>query len=475
MKVINFKQKSILFIDYGLNTEFAARLARDFGKVYFWTPWQSAFSSFTELKIGKDFDGLIRVEEWEPYKDKVDLICIPDTGFGGLIDDLRKQGKRVWGTGRAELMEFERWKMRKLQKAVGLPTQNTLRIKSLDDLLLYFKGIRNVVKELTGKENREIEKAILLNLYKKYDKFSENYYIGDNISKTKLIQEWIEGAKNKYIKSRFRGTIETFFADSYKGAISKFNKLQKDLGHSSRARDLEFIVEDYIEGVEPGGDHIQIDGEFLSPTMWGYEVKGIGYAGIKCDWEEIPEPVREVSEKLGIILKKLSPTRNNFSTELIVSKKDRKPYLIDPCPRIPLPTVGAIQTEFITNWAEIVWYGAEGIKVEPKFLNYKYCAAISCDSEWANENELEVSFECPRNRIKFRKAYKKEGRYYAVEGFSSICSIIGFGNTLKEAIEEVKKHAQKVSAYQLQVLPESLDKVKEEIERAQKEYGLSFN
>jgi len=471
MPLENFKQKSVLFLDYGLDLELAAKLAESFERVYYWTPWKSAFSSYTELKIGKDFDGVIRIEDWEPHKKKVDIIVIPDSGFGTTVDDLREQGLRVWGTGKAETMEFDRWKMKKLQKAVGLPTQNTLRIISLDDLILYFKGIKQTLKELSGLEKTDFEKKILAYLYKKYEKFSENYFIGDNADKGKLLTEWLGGAKDKYVKSKFRGTIETFYVDNYEGALSKFQKLVKDLGHSENSREIEFVIEDRIEGVEPGGDHIQINGDFLSPTMWGFEVKGLGYCGVKCDFEEMPKPVKEVSEKLEIILRKISPTANFFSTELIIDKEGR-PYLIDPCPRMALPTVGAIQTEFITNLPEIIWYGAERKRIEPKFLPYKYCAAISCDSQWANQNELEISFKCPRNRIKFRKAYKKEEKYCSVEGFTSICSIIGFGNTLDEAIEEVKENAEKVSGYELQVLPEALEKVKEEIFKAEKEYGI---
>jgi len=363
--------------------------------------------------------------------------------------------------------------MRTQQHKIGLPTQTTLRIKSLDDLILYFKGIKQEVKELLGKEDIETENSIYTHLRAKYKGFSEEYYIADKVDKVKLAGEWLNGAKEKYVKSKFRGTVETFYVPEYSGALSRFNKLIKDLGHSEKSREIEFIVEDRIEGVEPGGDHIQVMGNFLSPTMWGYEVKGLGYSGKKCEWNDLPTPVRIISDKLGILLKELLPTANFFSTELIVDK-NRRPYLIDPCPRMALPTVGAIQTEFITNLAEIIWYGAEGILIQPEFLPYKYCAAISCDSDWAKSNELEVDFTCPRNRIKFRKAYKEKGEYYAVEGFTSICSIIGFGDTIEEAIEEVKKNAKGVSAYELQVMPNELEKVKEEIIKGRQEYGISF-
>jgi hypothetical protein len=226
------------------------------------------------------------------------------------------------------------------------------------------------------------------------------------------------------------------------------------------------------KGVESGFDGIQIDGEYLSPTMYGYEKKGAGYVGKICQYDAMPTPVKILNDRMALIFKKFIPTRSFFSNEFIVGA-DKKPYLIDPTIRNPAPTGSAIFSELIENLAEVIWHGADGKTVEP-IMKYKYAAGVCFDSEWAQDHELEIEFPPAMRRwIKFRKAYKKDGKYYAVPGFTSICSVIALGNSVDEVISLIKERADKVKAYELNTEVGGLDQVKIEIEEGKK-YGITF-
>lgn len=465
--MLNLKDKSCIVRDYGLFTDTAQSLVKFFKDVYYYCDWQDDFPNSLKGRIGMDFDGIKRVQEFYKYKNKVDLIVGFDTYSEDWVNDLRNQGKRVWGAGQAESLELERWNMRKLQYKIGLPTQDTLKIKSLEDLELYFRGINNKVKLLTGSENKEFSNSILADVEKRYDNFSEDYYISESKSKDKVINEWLNGAKNKYVKSNMRGDIETFFAPDFDSSLSKFNSLSEKFGHRQDAKEIEFVIEEAMEGIEPGFDGIQVNGQFLSPTAYGYEKKGSGYVCRFCDYEQLPEPIKYINKKLSPILKKLSPTSCFFSHEFLIGK-DKRPRLIDPTVRNPAPVPTAIMQEAIENLGEILWNGAEG-KITKPVINCKYGAGVNFDSEWAKDHELEVEVD-PKVRkfIKFRKAYKKGNKYYAISGFTSICTVIGLGNSVDEAINNVKKNMEGVKAYSLQKDISGLNIIQEEIVKGKK-------
>lgn len=466
----NLKDKTVLIYDYGLFGELAVALLKTFKKVLYFVPWQSDFPSSINQKIGMDFKGLTRIQDFWANVDKADLICSFDTYCGDLMNYLRRQGKRVWGAGGAEAMELERWKMRTTQQKVGLPTQDTLKIKSLDDLTTYFKGIRREVKEMFGKNDQGAEESIYTRLRKKYDGFSDSFYTGKN--KVKLAGEWLNGAKDKFVKTNMRGDIETFFAPDYDNSLSKFNSLAEQFGHRADSKEIEFVMEDKMEGVEPGFDGIQINGQYLSPTMYGYEMKGQGYIGKICQYDELPEPMRLLNSKLTPVFQTFKPTASFFSTEFIVGG-DKKPYLIDPTVRNPAPVGSAIYSELIENLGEILWNGAEG-KLTAPIMKYKYAAGVCFESEWAANHELEVEVDLSiRKWIKFRKAYEKDGKYYSIPGFTSICSAIALGNSIDEAVGLVAKRAGMVKAYGLQTETGGLERIKVEIAKGQK-CGINF-
>jgi len=72
----------------------ARRLARDFKKVYLWTPWELAFPRLKDSIIGDGYPDLVMAESIEAVKDECDLFVFPDIGYADLQMELIGRGKR---------------------------------------------------------------------------------------------------------------------------------------------------------------------------------------------------------------------------------------------------------------------------------------------------------------------------------------------------------------------------------------------
>lgn len=414
------QNKKILIYDFGLCTSVAEKLAQQGNEVYYFCPWENAFPKSSLAVIGEGLDGVERVRDFWDWVDKVDQIHFYDTFCSDIEGFLRKKGYKVFGAGESEILENNRWKSREVQQAVGLPTQHTVLIEGIEDLIEFLK---------------------------------EN--------------------KNKVIKlNTFRGDIETFKHKEYDTTEAQYlGELMLNLG--AKGKKVEFIAEDFIEGVEPGYDGFCIDGEYPAWAMFGYERKGTGYIGKVARYDELPEPIRLVNEKLKPVFKKFSPIRSFFSTEIRVGK-DKKPYLIDPCVRSPMPVPTAIHLEIWDNISDFLVNAAEGkmIELKPKA---KYGAGICFESDWAGNHWTEIKFdEKYRDFIKLRMACKIDGRYYALPGFTSLGSVVGLGNTIQEAIDNVKKVADTLEVKELNYSISGLENiVKEDIPEGKK-YGIEF-
>jgi hypothetical protein len=415
---INLSNKTCLVYDFGLFTEQAARLARDFGRVYYFCPWQDAFPKIEKSLIGQDFDGLIRISSFWDYVDEADIIFVPDTHTGDLVEFLKSKGYKVVGPGKAEILELNRILGRKVQKELGLPTQETYVLKGLEKLREFLKNTK------------------------------EQFFIKLNT---------------------FRGTIETFRHIDYESSEPLLDHIAYESGPEQHI--LEFIAEKALEGIEPGGDHIFSGDSIFYPTMYGFELKGAGYIGKIVDEKNYPEPLKKIDDALSIVLEELNYSFF-YSTEVIVTK-DKKGYLIDPCIRLAAPVVSALQTELIENYSEVVYGLATGEKIQPRY-KAKYGGGVAFESEWAQNHWLKVSFPKElRQWIKLRMAMKFNDAYYAVPGFTSICSVIAIGNSPEEVFEQVKERSEKVKAYLLEKNLSGLEQLKKIIKDA-KDYGIDF-
>lgn len=417
MKDLNLKDKTALVYDYGLFTELAARLARDFKTVYYYVPWQDAFPKSTKSLIGEGFDGLVRIKNFWDYVDKVDLIYVPDTHCGDLVEFLKNHKYPVCGVGAAEELELNRWLGRQKQKQVGLPTQKTIKVK----------GIKSLRKEL-------------------------------------------ENTKDKFVKlNTFRGDVETFKHLDWETSGPIVDDLAFNLGPKQER--VEFLIEDQIEGCEPGFDGIVYDGKYMSPTMWGFELKGGAYFGKIGPYKDVPKPLRKVNKGFSKILEQYK-TRFFFSTEVLITKQ-QTPYLIDLTIRHAAPAVSAIQSELIENFSQVIWGLGTGVPIIPR-MKYKYAAGVTMESDWADKHWLKVQFPKEMRRwVKFRLATKFDDGYYVVPGFNSLGTIIALGNSVEEVAKLVKDRAGQVKSISIEPSLGAFERLHKEIQDL-KQYGIDF-
>lgn len=443
----SFRDKSALVLDNGLFTHAAIKLAESFGKVWYWTPYISAFPKSNSSLPGDGLDEIDRILEWEDYIDKADIIVFPDVMYGATQEMLIKMGKRVWGSRRGERLELDRWWCKQQQKKLDMPVAESHLITGIDALIRFVKT-------------------------------HDDYWI-----KT----------------SRYRGDFETFCCKTYEHVKPRLDKLAMDLGEKGKI--YQFIVEKAIPAVvEIGFDGFTIDGEFPTVAAFGKEKKDAGYIGIAKKYDEFPEPVKWVNEKLSPLLKGFK-YRGFWSTEirctqepttaeapkqfedcpLIWHKGNPVPstefyaYSTDPCCRMASPP-GECYIEWFGNWPEIIWHGSEGRIITPEPVA-TYGAEVMIHSSFADANWQPIVFpEKIRRWVKLRNCCKIDGVYSAVPqsvGLPEIGGIIGLSNNLKEAIKLCMEHASKVEGYYIEVKEDALAAVVAEINNSQNE-GIPF-
>jgi len=408
----NLKSKCALVWDNGVFTEIAVTLAKSFGRVLYYTPWTSGMPKSNGLLIGHGVEGIERITEPWPYYDEIDIWIFPDVYEAGLQEWLVSQGKRVWGCRGGAELEIDRPMSKEASRKLGI------------DIGPY--------KVITG-----------------LDALREHLKLNDD--------QWVK-------ISGTRGDMETFGAKSYEKVEPRLDELEHNMGALKKI--MEFTVEEGInDAIETGYDGYVIDGQFPKAAMTGVEIKDEAYLMKTVRWDELPEQVRSVNQKLSPALKRYG-YRGFISTEVRCTK-DGKAYLIDPCCRAGSPPNELYQV-MMENMAEAIWYGAEGIVIEPEF-KAKWGAEVLLISEWADENWMHVSFpKKVREFVKLRNFCRIDGEYYVIPqwtGCAEIGAVVGLGDTPNEAIENCKKVAEQVEGHLLDKPLDALDVAREQLEQ----------
>jgi len=401
----------------------ALKLCEVYDKVYYYCEWRDAFPKADKALIGIGFEdeGLISIDNFFDYvdDDEVGAIYFFDTYSGDIAEDCKRRGKTVFGGGNAEMLENDRWFGRQLQKKVGLPTQPTVKIKGIEKLREYLKANDNVVVKI----------------------------------------------------NKLRGDLESFYSKNYESVETILDYYASVLG--LRQELVEFIVEDYIPGIEPGTDLFIVDGKYPNYGLFAYEMKGAGYAAKVMKYEDIPEQVRLVNDKLAIFFEKLK-ARTLFSTEVRIDERDKKGYLIDATVRAGLPVPTSVEMEIYDNFAEAIKEAAHGNLIELK-PRWQYGVGVALDTNLTDEPWLNIQIpEKLRKFYKFRKVLKFKNKYFVIPKMPGIVTVLGFGNTLDDAIEMCKQNMEQVYGVGLQKNIGGLLAIKEEIEKAKKEYDIDF-
>lgn len=273
---MNYKNKTVLVVDNGLFVSWAELLAKSFGKVLYYSPWECAFPKSNARMIGEGLPGVTRVNEFWSLLDDIDLCFFPDVYQGALQVHLEHLGKPVWGSRLCEALELDRVWSKNLCKKAGIDIGNYQVVVGLDAL-----------------------------------------------------REYLQEHDEQWVKiSLTRGDMESFRSKNYKLIEPRIDELEHTLGAKKKV--MEFIVEDAIDpAVETGCDLFTIDGKFPDNSMFGIEIKDKAYILKTSKYADIPEEIRSVNGKLSDVFR-MSRFRGFWSTELRITP-ERVPYLIDPC------------------------------------------------------------------------------------------------------------------------------------------------
>lgn len=397
---------TVLVYDSGFFVPFAKSLVGQFKKVYYFCPWESGYSRYIDKLIGTGIEGVEKVDNFWDVKDKVDLFVFTDYIYGDLQGELKRQGKLVWGFGKTNWLEADRWRLREWQKNNGLLIPRTEEVKGID----------------------------------------------------KLQERLKEG---QYIKiSNHRADMET--AKKFKGKSSEqfFDELAVNLGVGKN--EIPFIIEDKVEGIEPGYDTYTVDGKTPDKVMLGYEVKDEAYFARWISKERLPLPFAKINDKLAQLFVK-DNVRAFYSTEIKMPDKN-KGYLLDFTARMGNPPY-QLFCSMIENLGEILYYGAQGKLIQPKLKGVWGAIAI-INSDFAAHNSLRLTLDKkiePFVYIMNMCVVDEQICTVPKYGLSEIGAVVGYGDTLEQAISECKKHAEGISGYQLEIDTAALDKAKDTI------------
>lgn len=424
---MNLKNKKILIVDYGYFVEIAIRLARDFEEVHYYCVWEEACPTYHKYIIGSGIPNIKKVYNLWDSLDECDEIFFPHLYHGAFQSWLRSTGRPVFGSGRGEEMEIYRDRMKHLQMELGLDVNEYKVIKGLTPL-----------------------------------------------------REFLKINSDKFIKTNIlRGAMESWKHENYDLSKPVLDEMEHSLGVY---KDEEtFIIEDPIENaVEIGWDGFVIDGKFPDKQITGIEIKGCSYIGAMVDYNSLPNVLKNINEKLSLTFNEYN-YRGHYSNEVRYTK-DGKGYLIDQTCRNPEPNT-SLALEMYDNYSEIIWDVAHGIVPEIKY-KYKFGVQVLIKSVWAISEPVAIYFpEEYRNNIKIHNLCIDKGVYYTIPhatGYSpqtsdveGVGSVIGMGNTLKEAITQAQMIASKVKGYCLKTECDSLDTAQEEIEKLKK-FGIKL-
>lgn len=417
---MDLKSKSVAIVDNGLFAELGRTLSKSFGHVFYTSPWVADFPSSSKTEIGEGFPEYERVRDIWAIVDEVDLFVFPDLHNGPLQEYLESRGKRVWGARMGDELETARAEAKAYFKELGIPQAPYEVIQGMNALRRYLKGRDDKV--------------------------------------------WVK-------ISLTRNDTETFPVEGYDGSKNRLDKLEAELGPA--AERMEFIVEDDLpDTLDIAIDTYSVDGKFPRQACLGTEKKDEGYICAVKTWSDMPKQLSEIYETL-------TPTLEKYSYRNVLSLESRMgnttTYLCDPCCRGGSPPF-ELQLNLIENLAEIMWEGADGKLVEPKFAG-KYGAQFIIESKWSINNPLLVEFPSEhRDRLKFRYATMYGDELWIMPQKSDtpgFASIVTTGDSLDACFAEAEEVSKQIKGIGIECCVGSMDGLKKNLQTFA-EWKVSF-
>ena len=409
--------KAVCIVDNGLFVGFADVLAETFGKVYYCTPTAGPFPTSSEYGIGRGLDGVERLADPNDALariDKIDLFVFPDLYFAGMQVMLRQLGKRVWGSGPAEILELDRLRCKRFCEKSGLEVGKYTVVKGVSEAEAFVKSHPGVFL----KTSRHAPPA--------------------------------------------RGDFETLKCSSYRDVRFRLEEIRTRLG--PLAETVELILETPIpDALELATDVYSVHGEWPAHGVLGIEAKAESYLGKVVPYDTYPDGLQKVNDAFSVPLEKSSYS-NNCAIECRLTK-DGHTYVLDPCLRFGRPPL-CLQV-LITNWAEIMWGGGAGELVEPEWSG-KWAAEQMLYCDYAENHPAPVHID-PKfeKNLRLSNFCRIKGESIVIPqnpGISGIGSVVAVGNTAQQAIDRVREASKTVEGYDVKAsdaLDSCLKQVKE--------------
>ena len=413
----NISDVTACVVDYGTFISLADKFSETYEKVYYYSPIDDEYRNVKDCVIG---DGLEReghrIERLDEFITpeiikEVDLFVFPDIGWGGTQKYLRDVCKKaVWGSMGFDEYELYRTRFLALLKKVGLPIIPWVPIVGLTNLAKHLKTV-----------------------------------------------------KNKWVKiNRYRENMETWQHVDWEHTQRELEYLAVEFGGVKEQ--IVFIVQDNVDtDGECGYDGHNIDGGYPAESFIGYEKKNELYLGAKTAYKDLPEEVRHVNEAIAPELKKYG-YRNFIATE--IRKKGKESFFIDPTPRMPGQT-GEQLLETCSNLSEVIWHGANGDLIKPKF---DYDFAVEATLHYTDNSDIWKTIKVPEKIERWVKLYHycivDEVYQFPPGKNDELGVVLGVGKTMETAIEHLKKNMEAFKDEPVMIKLELMANLLEEAKKA---------
>lgn len=417
--------------DFGLFTYLYERLAKAY-KTELYTQWESPFPTSDRFVIGQGLKDIKKLMSFEKDLKGVDLVTFFDFYKGELQEDLRSRGIPVFGGGRAEELEVDRWLFKKTLKKVGLPVIPADKVIGCTDLREYLEGLP-------------------------------------------------KGAKRVIKSSCFRGDQETEPHEDMEETMHWLNKLAFDLG--VQQDEIEFLCEHWIEAdCEPGRDDVCSDGVFGSWGMVGWEKKGEALIGKMFERDDIPPILKDIDDAMAPEFEKRG-YRGLYCMESRISKKEYKVYPIgtcfplDICIRAGSPSSEGY-CEIVDNFHEVVRMVAHGEEpiIEPA---EKYLGILKFHTKWLTEN-FDVPIRYPKEIDRWVKIRNKHihsnGKVYSIsqDKGDNAGAVVAIGGSIDEVCDLCMERIEMIKCKKMEYNKTAFDDIRQSIEKGE-EHGIDFS
>lgn len=413
------QELNVCVVDFGSFESLAEKLSETCKQVSYHSPIEREFRSIDDAAIGYGIPNVQKVESFmDPdFVKETDLFVFPDIGYGGHQRYLKSIGKPVWGSMGGDELERLRTRFVDVVKKLGLPMVHSEKIRGLDNLCEYLKDKKNV---------------------------------------------WVK-------VNEFRDNMETWHHQDWLHSQPMLRRLYIKFAVAPEL--VWFVVQDALDGAtELGYDGWSVDSWFPDSSYQGYEKKNELYLGSQTQYDDLPEEVRLVNEKFAPVMGEYG-YRNFFATE--IRNLDGIPHFIDPTERMPGQT-GEQLLESLDNLAEVIWMGAQGELVQPKW-NAKFAgsATLNYKGDLQDVKVIKVPKEARRWVKLCRYRQKGDEFHFPANPREDVGVVIGMADTIEDTIDAIRENFEAIGDESLYVKLEGFKDLLEDIQKAESE-GIEF-